>query len=253
MNTTDQIINITKSLVDEGTEIFKYADSVNATDSNSMADLSRRYISWYTKARRLVSNASPDDLRHFDNLYKLDDEKNSSTIAHFFSYPKDQHWNDSAQGYYFSRNDSHFRHFKNNFSAQIAMVDSVPQVLEFERIKLSQLLARDLLTDELNQARVLLDKGFIECAGMLAGVAMERQLKVICENSTSPIAYIDKDTLGDLNTKLKAVYSDPSDFSRVDAIRITRNRCSHDPGTKPPTKKDVEVMITDVTEFIKNH
>lgn len=253
MNTRDQINTVISNLVSEGVELLKNSDSVNATDPDSMSELTRKYVAWYTKARRLLTNTSPSDLKHFDELYRLEDEKNPSTIAHFFSYPKDQHWDDSSQRYYYSRNDSHFRHFKNNFSSQVAIVEAIPQVLEFEKIKLSQLLARDLLTDELNQARELFDKGFIECAGMLAGIALERQLKVICDNSNPRVQYTDKDTLGDLNTKLKTVYIDPSDFSRVDAIRITRNRCSHDAGTKPPTKKDVETMISDVESFIKNH
>ena len=253
MNTVDQINVITSDLVNEGIEILKNSDSFNAVDSGSMSEFTRKYIAWYTKTRRLLTNTSPSDLKHFDELYRLEDEKNTSTISHFFSYPKDQHWDDSTQRYYYNRNESHFRHFKNNFSAQIAIIEATPQVLEFEKIKLSQLLARDLLTDELNQAGELLEKGFIECAGMLAGVALERQLKVICDNNAPPIEYSDKDTLGDLNTKLKTIYSDPSDYSRVDALKMTRNRCSHDPGTKPPTKKDVEVMISDVEDFIKNH
>lgn len=253
MNTTDQIKVIASNLVNEGIEILKNSDSVNATDSSSMSGLTRQYIAWYTKARRLLTNTSPSDLKHFDELYRLEDEKNPSTIAHFFSYPKDETWDDSSQQYYYSRNESHFRHFKNNFSAQIAIVEAIPQVLEFEKIKLSQLLSRDLLSDELNQTRELFDRGFIECAGMLAGVALERQLKILCDNNTPSIGYSDKDTLGNLNTKLKTIYSDPSDYSRVEALKITRNRCSHDQGTKPPTKKDVEVMISDVEDFIKNH
>lgn len=253
MNVTDQVEKIISNLVNEGVEILRISDSVNAIDANSMSELVRKYVAWYTKARKLLINTSPDDLKNFDDLYRVDDEKNVSTIAHFFSYPKDQHWDDSSKRYYFSRNESHFRHFKNNFSAQIAIIEAVPQVLEFERIKLSQLLARDLLTDELNQVHELLGKGFIECAGMLAGVALERQLKVICNNSNPQISYTDKDTLGDLNVKLKTVYADPSDYSRVDALRITRNRCSHDPGTKLPSKKDVEIMVSDVEAFIKNH
>lgn len=253
MNTVDQINAITSDLINEGIEILTNSDSVNATDSGSMSELARKYIAWYTKARRLLTNTSPSDLKHFDELYRLEDEKNPSTISHFFSYPRDQHWDNSSQLTYYIRNESHFRHFKNNFSAQIAIVEAIPQGIEFEKIKLSQLLARDLLTDELNQANVLLAKGFIECAGMLAGIAVERQLKVICDNSVPPVTYSDKDTLGDLNSKLKAIYTDPSDYSRVDAIRVTRNRCSHDPGTKPPIKRDVEVMISDAEDFIKNH
>lgn len=253
MNTADQLKAIISDLVNDGLEILKNSDSVNATDSGSMSELARKYIVWYTKARRLLGNTSPSDLKHFDELYRLEDEKNPSTISHFFSYPKDQHWDNSSQQSYYSKNESHFRHFKNNFSAQIAIIEAVPQALEFEKIKLTQLLARDLLADELNQARELLDRGFIECAGMLAGIALERQLKVICDHSIPPIAYSDKDTLGDLNSKLRTMYSDPSDYSRVDAIRITRNRCSHDPGTKQPTRKDVEVMVSDVENFIKSH
>lgn len=253
MNIVDQIKAIILDLINEGVEILKNSDSANATDSGSMSELTRKYIAWYTKARRLLSNTSPNDLKHLDELYRLEDEKNPSTIAHFFSYPKDQHWDDSSQRYYYIRNESHFRHFKNNFSAQIAIIEAIPQVLEFEKMKLSQLLARDLLSDELNQANVLLVKGFIECAGMLAGIALERQLKVICDNSVPPVIYSDKDTLGDFNSKLKAIYTDPSDYSRVDAMRVTRNRCSHDPGTKPPSEKDVKVMLKDVEQFIKNH
>ncbi len=253
MNTGDQINSIISDLVDEGSEILKNSDSVNAIDVNLMSELTRKYISWYTKARRLISNTSPDDLKHFEELYRMDEGTNVTTIAHFFSYPKEQHWDDETHVDYFSRNESHFRHFKNNFSTQIAIVEAIPQVLEFEKIKLSQLLARDLLTDELNQANQLLDKGFIECAGMLAGVAMERQLKVICDNSIPPVVYSDKDTLGSLNDKLKNTYLDPSDYSRVKAIKTTRDRCSHDPGTRPPVKKDVEIMILDTETFIKNH
>ncbi len=253
MNTIDQIKTLTADLVNEGLEILKNSDLVNCTDPNNISELVRKYITWFTKAKRLINNTSPNDQQQFTELYRLKDDKNPTTIAHFFSYPKEQHWNNSSETYYYRRNDRHFEHFKTNFSSQIAIIEAIPKAIEFEKVKLSQLLARDLLTDELIQAKELLDKGFIECAGMLAGIALERQLKIICDNNNPHIKYSDKDTLGDLNNRLKTIYNDPSDYSRVDAIKTTRNRCSHDPGTKPPSKKDVETMMSDAENFIKTH
>ena len=75
MNTADQLKAIISDLVNDGLEILKNSDSVNATDSGSMSELARKYIVWYTKARRLLGNTSPSDLKHFDELYRLEDEK----------------------------------------------------------------------------------------------------------------------------------------------------------------------------------
>ena len=252
MKLTDQIKTISESLVIDADTVLRESENVNCLDGNSVSELVRKYNSWYTKAQSLLSKLVPENVNDFKKLYDTN-EKDITTISYFFKHPKDWHYNPSGDGGYYLRDEDHYNHFRNNFSAQIAMVDSLSSTLEYETLKLSQLVARDLLFDELEQTTLLIDKGFVECAGMLAGVAMERQLKVLCDNSNPPVIYSNKDTLGSLNDKMKTSYIDPSDHSRVKAIKTTRDRCSHDPETTPPSKQDVEIMITDVKAFIQNH
>lgn len=253
MKLTEQIKTISGNLVIEADSILLESERTNYLNGNDVSQLVRKYNSWYSKAQVFCLKLSPENIDNLKKLYEAK-EKDITTISYFFKNPKHWHSNyDYESSGYYSRDEDHYNHFRNNFSAQIAIIDSLPLTIEYEALKLSQLVARDLLFDELEQATLLLDKDFIECAGMLAGVAMERQLKVLADNSSPQVIYSDKDTLGSLNDKLKTSYVDPSDYLRVKAIKTTRDRCSHDPGTKPPSKHEVEMMIADVKSFIQNH
>ena len=251
MDSSQQIRMMVDGLVNEGRQLFDESSTVDCVNIGGISAFAGRYAGWYARARKLLVTTVSLEIKEFDNMYKSDNKEDKSSISDFFNDPKK--YKHLREGGYYTRDDDRFRQFQTRFASQIAFVEAIPSSLEYERFRLSQLVARDILSDELEQAKLLLEKDFVECAGMLAGVAIERSLKTICDNNTPKIEYFEKETLGSLNDKLKNYYLDPADYLRVKSIKTTRDRCSHDPGTKPPTKKDVEVMIVDAETFIKNH
>jgi len=85
---------------------------------------------------------------------------------------------------------------------QLMIIKSLPAYLEGKAHNLKLTIASTLMGDELKEARLLLANGFTRAAGALAGVVLERHLKLRFDNTNPRIKYGEKATLGQLIHKL---------------------------------------------------
>lgn len=189
------------------------------------------YRAWYSAARPLVSANLPEHLDEFEKLYA----GASSDIGNFFNA------NGDASTYY-------ARAFEHDFAAQVGFVRSIPNAIESKALALRGLLARDLMDDELSAAHHLLDNGYVREAGVIAGVVLERHLKLLCDKWGAVVA--DRDTLGQLNDKLRPHYPDDSEYRRVQFLNAVRNSCAHDKAAAPPDADKVAQLVSGVRGFI---
>jgi hypothetical protein len=107
-------------------------------------------------------------------------------------------------------------------------------------------------TDPLFEAKALFRAQYFAGAGAMAGVALEKHLKELCNKQSPPIPTAGK-TINPLNESLKSagVY-DQTQTRRIQVLGDIRNRCDHIT-PNPPSKDEVWELIEGVHKFIKDY
>jgi hypothetical protein len=131
-----------------------------------------------------------------------------------------------------------------------AIVGSVPHYLDGRLHDLELAVAQAYVGDQLTEAQVLLKGGYVRAAGAVAGVLLERHLKLLCDRHQPPIKYTKTVGISKLNDLLKdaAVY-DVSQWRKVQWMGDVRNSCDH-AHTVEPRKEDVADLIAEVKKFV---
>jgi hypothetical protein len=131
-----------------------------------------------------------------------------------------------------------------------AIVGSIPKYLDARMHDMELAVATAYINDELNEANVLLRAGYVRCAGAMAGVLLERHLKVLCGRQQPPLKYGKHDGIAKLNDKLRDAHVyDQTQWRRIQWMGDIRNDCDH-PGSAEPSKDSVTDLIEGVRKFI---
>lgn len=145
------------------------------------------------------------------------------------------------------------KEFTERFDIQRNLLLSLPEVFKIQNLNLMKMVSADLVESELDEAKLLLDHDFTRAAGAVAGVALERHLKTLCEISTPPVEYTIGDTLDPLATKLyKEKHLDLIELKNIQYLASIRNKCDH-AKEEDPTEKEVNELIIKTDEFIKKY
>ncbi|EOA06429.1 hypothetical protein HFRIS_001679 [Herbaspirillum frisingense GSF30] len=108
------------------------------------------------------------------------------------------------------------------------------------------LIQAELADDELDQARVLIDAGYIAAAAVVAGVVLETTLRTLSIRRGIPIGSIDK-----MNADLaKAGQYNTLVQKRVTALAAVRNSAAHGK-SQEYSVEDVAAFITEVERFVE--
>lgn len=130
------------------------------------------------------------------------------------------------------------------------VVGSIPSYLDARLHDLELKVAQAYVAGELAEAQALLKAGHLRAAGAVAGVVLERHLKLLCDRHQPPIKYTRKDGISKLNDRLRdaSVY-DMAQWRKVQWMGDIRNECDH-PGTDEPRRQDVGDLIAEVKKFV---
>lgn len=133
---------------------------------------------------------------------------------------------------------------------QLFIINSLPEYLKGKSHNLKLTIASMLMGDELKEARLLLEKGFIRAAGALSGVILERHLKFMLNNAKPKIKYGEKATLGQLINKAeeKNVF-EHSSIQKLKYLNSVRIACDHDKKAEPKSG-EVNDLIEQTDRFI---
>jgi hypothetical protein len=193
----------------------------------------RLYQRWYTTSL------------HFIKEY-LDKAREDEFIEF---YPKIMYYLHPNWHSYSSNKDEFIDEFINKFDIQIGILSSIPDVIEVKEMNLRKLISADFVESELEEAEVLFNHKYIRGAGALAGVALEKHLKTICEINN--VEYKFKDTIDPLATKLYTNdHLDKSEFKKIQYLASIRNKCDH---PDEITREEVKELIEGAKKFIINH
>jgi len=140
--------------------------------------------------------------------------------------------------------------FIDSFKHQASILNALPLYIEHRLSDIELTVASILMDDELLEAEYLLKKGFIRAAGALAGVVLERHLKMRCDKNEPKLKYPKNAAISKLNDILKDNnLLDISDWRKIQYLADIRNKCDHDKKVDPK-KEDVADLISNVKEMI---
>ena len=197
----------------------------------------RKYIQlyqiWYSKAEALIK----------EYLYDRKDEFTREYDEILCLLQLRKNW---------AKVDVHYiiKEFTDRFDTQKNLISALPKVFELQNLKLRKTISADLVESELDEACLLLEHDFIRAAGAVAGVALERYLKTLCEISTPPVVYNKNDSINPLATKLRnADHLSETERKKIEYLGDIRNRCDHSK-EEEPTKEEVKELIRKTKEFL---
>jgi hypothetical protein len=143
--------------------------------------------------------------------------------------------------------------FIDSFKHQASILNALPLYMGHRLSDIELTVASILMDDELLEAEYLLKKGFIRAAGALAGVVLERHLKMRCDKNEPKLKYPKNAAISKLNDILKDNnLLDISDWRKIQYLGDIRNKCDHDKKVEPK-KEDVADLISKIKEMIHCH
>lgn len=184
----------------------------------------RKYQTWFTSSTILIKEYLPHREEEFVKVYEK--------ILAYLRF-KIETWKPVNKVYVDG--------FIDVFDIQRSIFLAIPSVIDLKEFELRRLISGDLVDDELEEAQLLFKNKHYRAAGAIAGVALERHLKTLCDTSTPPVPYKKKDTIDPLATALyKAEKMDITMLKKIQHLASIRNRCDH---PEEVEEKEIEELI----------
>ena len=200
------------------------------------------YESWYTKAREAISTILPSRLSDFETKYHVPTSKRRNDYGGYTisdalrNIACNQLRGNSVVSVAEQATHTLIRSQRSLLKAALDSVDS-------SLISMRQALEYNLLRDELIAANQLASSKQLRAAGVLAGIALEKHLKSLCEIH-KVVPEKKRPSLGDFNDALKSggFYDTPT-WRLVTRLADIRNYCAH-PKEREPTEGEVSDLIS---------
>ncbi|RQD80524.1 MAG: hypothetical protein D5R96_08545 [Methanocalculus sp. MSAO_Arc2] len=141
--------------------------------------------------------------------------------------------------------DEIIQRFIGVFEKQRSILLSIPDVITARKLNLRNIISIDFITQEIDEAEILYEKGYARCACTLAGVALERHLKTWCD--IKQIYYMPRVGIVKLaEFLLKDGHLDVTEEKEMVYLAGIRNDCSH------PNEVDTQ-KVRQLIEAVKRY
>ncbi len=204
------------------------------------------YQLWYSEARALVRQLLPDRLSDFVSHYEKPKPRKNIT---FESYRIE----DYLQGLTVTLGYEKTKVVGPEaaipqFNQQLAILRAAQVRFESSLFDIRQLVQADIFDSELDAAGELAKRGFERAAGALAGVVLERHLRLVCDNHNVQIKKKNP-TMAVLNDSLRdSQVIDLPLWRSIQYLADIRNLCDH---PKDPTADQVNDLLAGVKKITK--
>lgn len=201
-------------------------------------ELIKDYEKWYSSSYHLIEEYIPERSKTFAELYDM-----SYGIADQLKL---------VLGFAIEvRKIDYINSWNNNFSVQQGILSSIPLVARIKQKSLRKILTADIAYSEIEEAELLYDNKHYRAAGAVAGVALERYLKTLCE-------------INDITYKSKGISSlaqtlcsnDPPKLDKTEEKNMVflagiRNDCDHpNEISEEELKKRVQILIDQTKSYV---
>ena len=203
-----------------------------------------KYHEWYAKSLSYISTFLPSRKNDFIDLYRKKDAEKRKEVS-LLNYGIQ----DAIHGISRTFGGVNRSFGITLFEQQLAILKSLIGTYESSINSLVFELQEQLLDDEIGSARKLI-KVNLRASGALAGVVLERHLKIICQNHSIPITKKNP-TINDYNDLLKNnnIIELPV-FRHIQLLGDLRNLCDHSK-KEDPKLDDINTLIDGVEKIIK--
>lgn len=192
------------------------------------------YEQWYTSVLQLIKMYLPEKTKEFAKAYG-GDGKVEGVVDYLFLEGK---VNTNIK-------DLYIECLRDKFEHQLRLLSCVPGVVEIQELSLRRVISADYAKSELEEAEKLFGMGFYRAAGTIAGVALERHLKTLCDTNRMP--YSPNATTDKLaHTLYTAGKFDITEFKQVQFLASIRNKCAHPADV---SQSEIESLIEGVKKL----
>ncbi len=192
----------------------------------------------YSAAYQLIKDYLPERTDDFSQYYEYRKGKNTKQGVIDYLQFKDNPGTNS--------NSDIAESLLHAFERQRNILLSTQDVVEIKELNLRKLISADVVKTEIDQAEALLASSFVRAAGVVAGVALERYLKTLCD--INGIGYGSRDTIQPVAQLLRSVGKlDIVEMNRITYLASIRNKCSHPDGA---SDDEVKSLIDEVKKLI---
>ncbi|MDI3540103.1 MAG: hypothetical protein PWQ52_1226 [Methanolobus sp.] len=140
--------------------------------------------------------------------------------------------------------------FLSSFDAQVSMLYTIEPLIASARNSYRKMITADLVNSGLNEAESLYQQGLVRAAGIMAGFALERYLKTLCE--VNGIELESDDTMITMARKLLASDEqydiDPELLKSMDHLEALKDKCTNP--HEEPQEQEVRELIDRAREII---
>jgi len=234
-------ISISAEIVLKDTLIFSYPQEEYEPTQYSWSDVPenlkiirreaiRNYQIWYSSACQLVKEYVPEHEEDFRRGY--------DKVLEFIQL------NNSILNT--SNNRLIIDRFENVFEIQRGVLLSIPFVARIKELSLRKILTANFIEMEIDQAELLFKSGFERAAGAIAGVALEKHLKTLCD--INKVSYKYRDTIEPLAQALHSAGKiDSTELKKIIYLGGIRNDCAH---PNDVSKDQVKALIEQVKKIV---
>jgi hypothetical protein len=262
LNSLKKITDKVKHLYDQHNEILDYLfqhywedtrpskikEEKSVVDSSNLLDFFGT-TTWTTPAKEKLSEKFKLDYQGwYSSCCALLERNYNKERASEFKSEYENNIKKIMSSNYITRDEEYV--FIDSFEHQASILNALPLYLEQRLYDIELTVASMLMDDELLEAEYLLKKGFVRAAGALAGVVLERHLKMKCDKNEPKLKYPKNATIGKLSDILKENNMlDIPEWRKIQYLGDIRNTCDHDK-TIEPKKEEVADLISKVRELI---
>lgn len=216
----------------------------NLLEERDKNSFSHQYHEWYAKSLEYVSVFLPSRKNDFIEMYRKKDAEKRKELT-FVNYGIQ----DALHGLSKGQNRVNRSFGYTLFDQQLSILKSLIGVYESSINALLFEIQEQILDDEIASSRKLI-KFNLRASGALAGVILERHLKIVCNSHSLVISKKDP-TINDYNDCLKANNVIQVDvFRHIQYLGDLRNLCDHSKSSDP-TLDNVTTLIDGVEKIIK--
>lgn len=232
------IDNINEAM--SGISLTKVGNSRTWSHNNRSAQSKAlsKYETWYNSAHPLVAEYLPDRKSDFEEKYY----RIRSSLEMDIGFLREEEINSEGTLKALISNGIQF---------QISILESIPRRVEIEKLKAKRNVSIDITSEEIQKAKSLFDEGHIRAPGVIAGVALERHLITLCEDSPQDLDFDYMDGITSLAQTLSDANEITDDDQRLlEYLSGIRNKCSH-ASDEDPEKREVERLLDEANDFIR--
>ena len=197
----------------------------------------RKYQRFNSAGLQFVKEFLPEKEIEFCASYEAKEYRDIEGVMDYLQLRRGQYSNDKEEI---------IERFINRLEIQRSILSSIPYIARIQEMKLREIISADFVEREIDEAEQLFRNGNIRAAGALAGVALEKHLKTLCDKYQ--INYQKKETIEPLVNKLYGAKKlDIIQMKNIQYLASIRNKCDHSSDVE---KGEVKELIGKVKKFV---